>query len=137
MSIVVNSFILTIINLASILTGFAIYYLTKSPNQIAVQAVSACVISIVFYMAWHFLSYRFVPKLLVKSKTNLFLVFILSLLWTPLVFVPLHYLSQGYITSWSNINGIWMFQAPTNALILFLYNRNSVLLKLADLLKRS
>lgn len=33
-----------------------------------------------------------------------------------LIFVPLHYVSQGYLTSIGNILGIWFFQVPVNLL---------------------
>jgi len=36
----------------------------------------------------------------------------------PAVFVPAHFITQGYLTSFGNIVAVWCFQAPVNAAIL-------------------
>lgn len=132
----INSLIMTLTNLGSILLGFAIYYVSGSKNQIAVQVVSACILSILIFMFWHYLSYRFFRKSVMENKKSLALVYFLSLVWTPIIFIPLHYITQGYPTSWDNINGVWMFQVPTNALLLLMYYRYNNLLHLQDLIKK-
>ncbi len=133
---IINSLIMTLTNLGSILLGFAIYYISGSKNQIAVQVVSACILSILIFMFWHYLSYRFFRKSVLENKKSLVLVYFLSLVWTPIIFIPLHYITQGYLTSWDNINGVWMFQVPTNALLLLMYYRYNNLLHLQDLIKK-
>ena len=133
---IINSLIMTLTNLGSILLGFAIYYVSGSKNQIAVQVVSACILSILIFMFWHYLSYRFFRKSVIENKKSLVLVYFLSLVWTPIIFIPLHYITQGYLTSWDNINGVWMFQVPTNALLLLMYYRYNNLLHLQDLIKK-
>lgn len=136
MPLIINSLVLTLVNLGSILLGFATYYLSGSDNQIAIQVVSACVFSILLFMLWHYLSFRFLKKVIIDDKVNLILVYFLSLVWTPIIFIPLHYITQEYLTSWDNINGIWMFQVPTNALLLMMYYRYSSLLHLQELIKK-
>jgi hypothetical protein len=42
--------------------------------------------------------------------------FMASLAWGPVVFVPLHYFTQGYLTSVGNIAALIMFQVPVNAI---------------------
>lgn len=37
-----------------------------------------------------------------------------ALLCAPVVFIPMHYVTQGYLTAASNIVAIWIFQAPVN-----------------------
>jgi len=44
--------------------------------------------------------------------------YLLAFGWFPVLFVPLHYVTQGYLTSFANIYNMWLFQAPTNALAL-------------------
>jgi len=133
---IINGFILTVINLVSILLGFAVYYVSGSKNQIAIQVVSACLLSILLFTFWHYLSFRLFRKAVMDKKRSLVLAYFLSLVWTPVIFIPLHYLTQGYLTSWDNINGIWMFQVPTNALLLLMYYRYSILLSLKELVNK-
>jgi len=133
---IINGFILTVINLVSILLGFAVYYVSGSKNQIAIQVVSACLLSILLFTFWYYLSFRLFRKAVMDKKRSLVLAYFLSLVWTPVIFIPLHYLTQGYLTSWDNINGIWMFQVPTNALLLLMYYRYSILLSLKELVNK-
>jgi len=42
-------------------------------------------------------------------------IWLLALMWTPTLFVPLHYLGRGTLTSWANIWNLWLFQMPVNA----------------------
>jgi len=45
--------------------------------------------------------------------------FVVSLLWAPLVFVPLHYFTQGYLTSIGNLLTLAVYQFPVNAIALY------------------
>ncbi len=45
-------------------------------------------------------------------------MYLLAFLWGPIVFTPLHYLGRGYLTSFANLTGLWLFQLPTNLLVL-------------------
>ena len=128
MKVIVNSLILTIINISSILIGFYVYYLVKASNQIAVQAPVACFVSVMSFLLWKFISWRFIKKLDLKEKEEYIVVFFLSMLFSPIIFVPLHYVTQGYLTSPQNIIGIWLFQLPTNILVLTVYSKFSALL---------
>lgn len=137
MAILINSLILTIVNLGTILAGFVVYYISKSGNQIAIQVISACLLSLILFMFWHYISHRYFKRFEIESKLNLVAVYLFSLIWTPIIFTPIHYITQGYLTSWDNINGIWMFQVPTNALILLIYYRYSYLLRIKDMIKKT
>ena len=50
-----------------------------------------------------------------KTSAELAGTWLLALLWTPSLFVPLHYLGRGYLTSWATIWNLWLFQMPVNA----------------------
>ena len=126
MIILINGLILTIINIVSIFSGLYIYYLLKSQDQVAIRILVACFLSVFLFLLWEVLSHRFFPKITLKSKKDHVGIFITSLIWTPLIFLPLSYfLSEGSAISGQNITGIWLFQAPTNTLILLIYKNFS------------
>lgn len=110
---------LAVINIAAILLGFGIYTLLRPVHQIAVQAPAAAIISVAAFLIWNLLirSWR-EEQLTLQSASELFGTWLLTLLWSPILFVPLHYLGRGYLTSWANIWNLWLFQMPTNALAL-------------------
>lgn len=108
--------LLSLINLISIILGFVFYYLFKTPNQIEIQLPTAVLLSCLFFT---------MSVLLIKSKKEISMsvfsvirIYLFSMLWTPVVFVPLHYMTQGYLTSMENILYTWFFQAVTNILVL-------------------
>lgn len=109
--------LLSLINLISIILGFVFYYLFKTPNQIEIQLPTAVLLSCLFFTMSVFL--------LIKSKKEISMsvfsvirIYLFSMIWTPVVFVPLHYMTQGYLTSMENILYTWFFQAVTNILVL-------------------
>jgi len=128
MKILVNSFLLTLINLISILCGFCAYHFLGTKNQIAIQVLVACLFSVFSFLSWEILSFKIFKNLLLISKRQYIKTFILSIVWTPILFTPLHYIAEGYQTSIQNIIGIWFFQIPTNILILKLYHHFSLIL---------
>jgi hypothetical protein len=134
---VVNSFVLSILNISSILVGYWFFYITKSDNQIAVQVLSACIFNILSFLGWKIICRKHIEKLRLKLKKDLALTFLFSVVFGPLVFIPLHYITQGYLTSYQNILGIWMYQIPTNLLILMLYRHFSRILDLRKFYKEN
>lgn len=117
LSISVHSLVLAITNIVAILIGFGVYHLLKPVNQVAVQVPVAAMVSIIGFVSWRFFTRRLSFKGFAQpSSGELAWVYLAALLWTPLIFVPLHYVSQGYLTSMGNILGIWLFQVPVNIL---------------------
>jgi hypothetical protein len=116
-----HSLVLTGVNLGCIIAGFGVYYLLRPVNQIAVQAPLAAGLTIVVFATWSLLV-RWLPVggLSLHGRAEWFWTYLLALLWTPLIFVPLHFVTQGYLTSFSNIIATWLFQLPTNALALLI-----------------
>ncbi len=117
--VALHSFVLTNTTIASIVIGFIAYHVVGAHNQIATQVPVAVVLSIGLFVAWILcvgrLSHgRFVPH----GSMEFAGVFIASLLWNPVVWVPLHYITQGYVTSTGNILVLLCFQAPVNAIAL-------------------
>ena len=115
--VLVAGLALLVANLIGIYIGFLTYYAVRLGNQVAIQAPIAVMFSILLYLAWTLLL-RVLPfsRLHLNSTAERGWAFIASLVWGPVVFVPLHYFTQGYLTSAGNIAALIMFQAPVNAL---------------------
>jgi hypothetical protein len=114
-----HSFTLALIDIGAILAGFGIYTLARSAPQLAVQVPAAVLIAILSFFLWSLLIGRWCPrKLFLESLSELVGVWFLALLWSPTLFIPLHYLGRGYLTSWANIWNLWLFQMPVNVLAL-------------------
>ena len=135
MTVLINGLVLTIINIVSILIGFFVYYITKSQTQIAIQIIGACFSSVLLFLLWEFISQEYFPKTTLSKKSDYWKTYTISLIFTPFMFVPLHYITQGYLTSWQNITSIWMFQVPTNFLVLNIYKNFSKFITLRKKLK--
>ena len=111
-----HSLVLAALNIGCIVAGFSVYHLLRPANQLAVQvpvAVISCVAGFVLWtvVLWHLAG----DNLSLRGKAEFAWTFVLALLWSLVLFVPLHFVTQGYLTSAGNVLGIWLFQAPTNA----------------------
>jgi multisubunit Na+/H+ antiporter MnhG subunit len=122
--ILLHSFTLAIINICSILAGFGVYQLFKSYNQIAIQTPFAALFSIIAFLLWSLIIQRFsLEQLSLHGVKEFVLTFLFALIWSPAIFIPLHYLGRGYLTSFGNIAGLWLFQIPTNFLALLVVRK--------------
>ncbi|MFC2076895.1 hypothetical protein ACFLT7_07420 [candidate division KSB1 bacterium] len=112
-----NGCVLAGTNFGSIMVGFVFYHLVKPANQIAVQGAIAMVLSVAVFLIWS-LAIKKVSggRFSLGRGREPVQTYLLALLIFPVIFVPVHYLTQGYLTSIGNILGIWLFQAPTNIL---------------------
>ena len=117
--LLLHSFVLALANIACIIVGFGIYQLFRPTNQIAIQAPSAAFLCIVVFSLWSWSVWRLTGQILsLQGKGEFVGTFLLTLLWSPTIFIPLHYIGRGYLTSFANIWATWLFQVPTNILVL-------------------
>ena len=122
--ILLHSLVLAIVNLGSIIVGFYIYYILKPANQIAVQVPFAMIFSIIAFLLWSVLVRRLpIEHLSLQGRNEFGWTFLFALVWSPVIFVPLHFITQGYLTSFGNILGAWFFQIPTNLLAILMVNK--------------
>lgn len=113
----IHGLVLSLVNIASILVGFWIYTLTRPAGQVAVQAPVAAALSILGFVAWSWAASQRLPERgRIRGKAELAWTYVASLVAMPVIFIPLHYLTQGYLTSFANIAVTWAFQAPVNLL---------------------
>jgi hypothetical protein len=115
-----QSLILALVNLLSVFLGFIVYHFSRGFAQVIVQVPAAAVFSILLFSLWIFFLYKKNSPVLPASRVDFITVFVMSLVWIPAIFYPIHYLTQHYISSFGNIYWMWLFQMPVNAVILFL-----------------
>ena len=113
--IALYSIVLTATNFTGIIVGFVAFLAIGATNQLAVQLPTAVACSLLVFAVWAVLA-RSAPfkPIAIKRRGEFMFVFLGSLVWSTIVFVPLHYFTQGYLTSGSNIAAIWLFQLPVN-----------------------
>ncbi len=120
--VILHSFILSMVNIISILFGFGVYHFFMDYNQLSIQVPVGAVFSIIVFISWVIiLKYKGVSWLLLESRLEPLLILLLSLAWLPVIFIPLHYLTQGYLTTFGNIYVHWIFQIPVNLIIVIIF----------------
>lgn len=118
---VVHGFMLALANFSSIIFGFVIYYIIKGPNQIIIQAPIAIVLSCIIFSTYLYIySKTKIGRDRYISATNCYTIYIYSLVWSPIIFISIHYITQGYLTSFENILYQWLFQIITNIIVIFI-----------------
>ncbi len=121
--IIAHGLVLATVTVGSIAIGFAVYKLLGLLDQIAVQVLVAGVVCVVAFALWAFAADRLSGgRFSIVDLKELGITYASALAWTPLVFVPLHFVTQGYLTSFGNILSIWLFQLPFNLLALMVAN---------------
>ena len=119
--IILHSLVLAIVNIVSIIFGFGIYHFFTRYNQLAIQVPIASLFSIIVFTTWVvIIKYRNISKIFPEGWLQFLLILLFSLAWIPVLFVPLHYITQGYLTSFGNIYLNWVFQIPTNIVIILI-----------------
>lgn len=110
---------MAVVNVGAVLVGFAFYKMCGPAYQLAVQVPVAVLISVAGFALWYFIAGRIARgALALRGSAAYFGTYVLAFAWLPALFVPLHYVTQGYLTSFANVYCAWLFQAPTNALAL-------------------
>lgn len=114
----IHSSTLALLNLAGVLVGFAVYHLSGVDHQIAVQVPVAALFTVAGFVAWLRMTRRTRIGWGRTGTRQRVMVFLLALVWAAVIFVPLHFFTQGYLSAWSNVTALWAFQAPANLLAL-------------------
>jgi hypothetical protein len=116
MRLLIHSLALAVIDLGAVVAGFGLSTLVRQAPQRAVQIPAATLIVIAAFLLWSRLFRRWTGRrLALQNGAELAGTWLLALLWTPTLFIPLHSVGRGYLTSWANIWNLWLFQMPVNA----------------------
>jgi len=122
--IIIHGFALSAANIISIIVAFGVYKILKTPHQLLVQVPVAVILSIGIFLLWLIVArlplFKFIS---IKSLRELSWIFLASLAWSPIIFIPLHHTSQGYLTGSGNIIALFQFQLPVNVLVILVAKR--------------
>jgi hypothetical protein len=120
---IIHGFALAAITIGAIVVGFVFYKVVGLKDQIAVQTLVAGVVCVGVFALWGFFAHRVTRGgISLADLKELFIAYAAAFLWTPVLFVPLHFTTQGHMTSVGNILSVWMFQLPFNLLALMVAN---------------
>ena len=123
LNIILQSFILTVTNIAAILCAFGIYTIVLqfiAVNQRALQTPLAIILNIALFLVWTWLVVRYLSRYSLHKTSEYYLVYFAAGIWNPIIFIPVHYITQGYMTSLGNIIVLWMYQVLVNLPVLAL-----------------
>ncbi len=116
----VNGFLLQVFCMAGTLLGFMAYHAFSPNNQLGVQIPVMLAITIVLFVGWSILNKRVIRRgLEIGSTKAAVLTTFVALFFFPAIFYPLHYLTQGYVATFTNVVAIWVVELPLFASITF------------------
>jgi hypothetical protein len=114
---ILHGAVLALGNLFGIWLGFVAHALASGASQLRVQVPVAIVISLIFFVLWVRLVEAFAPeRIRFRGARDAIWTYVLALAWGPAIFVPLHYVTQGYLTAFGNVLALWTFQSTVNIL---------------------
>lgn len=127
--VLANGLVLTLANIGGVVLGFVLFYRIPVAERIPFQLATAFAFTVLAFLAWRYLIARHAVCLSLRHGDGYGLPneFVLAFLAAPLlvvvVFVPVHYVISGYVTSFANLVCAWGFQLPANALALLIASR--------------
>ena len=119
--VALHSLALVIADIAGIAGGALVAFrILGVANQVWLQLPVAVLLTVGCFWVW-MLSLRVfrLRRLQLANSKERGTCWLCSLLWAPLVFVPLHYFTQGYLTGIGNLVALAFYQFPVNAVALF------------------
>jgi hypothetical protein len=114
---ILHAAVLAAANLIGIWLGFLVYAVSETANQLLVQVPVAVQATVAVFAAWvRLLSARGSVRLPIRGTGDGAWIYGLAPLWAAVVFVPLHQVTQGYWTAFSNVLVLWSFQLIANGI---------------------
>ena len=120
---VIHGFVLAVITIGAIAVGFVVYRIIGLEEQIAVQVLVGGLVCVAAFAVWGYFAHKITDgELSLVDLKELGVAYAAAFIWMPVLFVPLHFTTQGYLTSFGNILSTWLFQLPFNLLALLVAN---------------
>lgn len=119
--ILLHGFFLVSVNLFSIMVAFTFVQVTSLDTDRLIQGSVALVINTIIYFAVYKLMFNVQKEIMeIDDFFMLATILMISLALLPAIFYPLHYLTQGYWSSFDNLLATWPFQIVVNGLCLIM-----------------
>ena len=114
--ILLHGFVLLVANLLGLVLGMILFHALGAKMQLGIQIPIAVLVSVLLYLAWVLVLRKLpFPGLSLQNCSEHALAGLCSLVWAPVIFIPLHYFTQGYPTAAGNLVVLALFQVPVNA----------------------
>ncbi len=119
--ILLHSFFLISANLFSVMVAFVVVQVAVIDEEKIIQSSLALVINIGVYCLVYKIMHGIQEDVMKIDDYSMFAIILLvSLALLPTIFYPMHYLTQGYWSSFDNLLTTWPFQLIVNGLCLVL-----------------
>ncbi len=120
---VFHGFVLSVITMGAVAVGFVFYKAFVLHEQIAIQVLVAGLVCVAAFALWSLLAHKLTAgELSLRDLKELGIAYAAAFLWTPVLFIPLHFATQGNMSSVGNVLSVWLFQLPFNLLALMVAN---------------
>jgi hypothetical protein len=122
-SIVLAGFFLAIISIMAIHFGENLLFYLGPFNTVSIQSPLALIIAMLIFFFYMYVLHRIeFFDLKIYSLDDSLLIFAVSVAWSPILYLLLHYYTNGVWVNWKAIFSILFWQIPTNLLIVFMFN---------------
>lgn len=119
--ILLHSFFLISANLFSVMVAFVVVQVAVIDEEKIIQSSLALVINIGVYWLVYKIMHGIQEDVMKIDDFSMFaIILLISLALLPTIFYPMHYLTQGYWSSFDNLLTTWPFQLIVNGLCLVL-----------------
>lgn len=119
--ILLHGFFLVSTNLFSVMATFVAVKMLSLPTERIIQSSIALVINVIIYIVVFRIMAGIQKGIMGLDNFSMMItVLLISLALLPAVFYPLHYLTQGYWSSFNNLMATWPFQLLVNGICLVL-----------------
>lgn len=126
--IALHGFTLTIANFVALLTFAAAASLSGlSGAWYPIALVGIAVV--VFLLGTWLIRCLLEGRLALQRSSEYPFVYIAALIWTPILFIPIHYIVQGYLPDFRHITVLLVQQAWANLLVLLIAGKLSALVR--------
>lgn len=129
--ILLHAFFLISLNLFAIIGAFVFMQMSGIEADKMIQSAVALIINLVIYIVVFRIMAGVQKDIMAIDNLSMFIIILLvSLALLPSVFYPMHYLTQGYWSTFDNILATWPYQLVVNGLCLtlnyFIFSRSKV-----------
>ena len=116
-----HGFFLVSTNLLSVMAAFVAVKVFSIPTDKIIQGSIALFINVIIYVVVFKIMNGIQKELMSLDNFSMMItVLLISLALLPAVFYPLHYLTQGYWSSFDNLLATWPYQLLVNGICLVL-----------------
>lgn len=97
--------------LIGLVMGDGLSKLLRVPSLLMIQLLGSATFSIILFLGFTWLLKK-VPasSLLLQTRKEYWMAYLISFIWTPVLFIPGYYLLVGSVPNLSNIILAWWFQ---------------------------